>query len=76
MLLKEPQLEKVQAHEGCWAVWAVWAYVCSYLIAGIVGSNFAKGMNFRLLDLLCVAAVSGHLNKLITRPEKSYRLCG
>ena len=45
------------------------AWVCGRSLAGIVGSNPARGM-----DVGCELSGRGLCDELITRPEESYRL--
>jgi hypothetical protein len=45
------------------------AWVCGRSLAGIVGSNTAECME------CCVLSDRGLCDRLITRPEESYRLC-
>jgi hypothetical protein len=50
------------------------AQVCSRFIRGVAGSNLAKGMDVRILCLLCCVG-SDLRDKLITRSEESYSVC-
>jgi hypothetical protein len=50
------------------------ARVYSRSLAGIAGSNLARGMDVCLLWVLCVLSGRGLCDGLITRPEESYRL--
>ena len=56
------------------AMWSK-ANVFSRFNAGIAGSNTAEGKDVSfLVDIVC-CVVSGLCDGLITRPEKSYRVC-
>jgi hypothetical protein len=56
------------------AVWSK-AQVCGRLVAGIAGSNPARGMDVCLLCLDVLSCVGRGLGDgLITRPEESYRV--
>jgi hypothetical protein len=52
------------------------AWVCGLLVAGIAGSNSARGMDVCLLCLYVVLSCVGRglCDGLITRPEESYRV--
>jgi hypothetical protein len=52
------------------------AYVCGRLVAGITGSNPARGMDVCLLCLYVVLSCVGRglCDDLITRPAESYRV--
>jgi hypothetical protein len=47
--------------------------VCDHSFAGIAGSSPARGMDVRLLCLLCCVS-KGLCDGLITRPEEPYRV--
>ena len=49
------------------------AWVCGHLLAGIVGSNPASGMD--ICCECCVLSGRGLCDRLITSPGKSYRVC-
>jgi hypothetical protein len=51
--------------------------VCGRLVAGVAGSNTARGMDVCLLCLYVVLSCAGRglCDGLITRPEESYRVC-
>jgi hypothetical protein len=52
------------------------AWVCGRLVAGVAGSNPARGVDVCLLCLCVVLSCGGRgrCNGLITRPEESYRV--
>jgi hypothetical protein len=52
------------------------ALVCGRLVAGITGSNPARGMDICLLCLYLVLSCVGRglCDGMITRPEESYRV--
>jgi hypothetical protein len=52
------------------------AYVCGRLVAGVAGSNPARGMDACLLCLYVVLSCVGRglCDGLFTHPEKSYRV--
>jgi hypothetical protein len=52
------------------------AYVCSRLVAGVMGSNPAKGIDVCALCLYVVLSCVGRglCDGLITSPEESYRV--
>jgi hypothetical protein len=63
---------------GLWPVLvAARSKVCGRLIAGMEGSNPARGMDVCLLCLYVVLSCVGRglCDGLITHPEESYRVC-
>jgi hypothetical protein len=58
------------------SLWRYKAWVCGCFVAGIAGSNPARGMDVCLLCLYVVLSCVGRglWDGLITRPEESYRV--
>jgi len=50
-------------------------HVFGRLIAGIVSSNTAEGMDVQPLGFVVCCVGSGFCDGLITRSEESYRMC-
>jgi len=50
-------------------------WVCCRSFDGIAGSNLVRGMDARLLGVLCELSDTGLCDAQITHPLELYRLC-